>query len=224
MLGAAPARVNGRDCPFTRTPPHRAATATCSRSWDPPRSGSPHAREADTAAAEPPALAPVEAEMPAAVLRREPQHGTISAASAKSLGVRSAGRAAVARWGRTLMTPAMELAPHKPSCVDLPYSHLSDRSLQFLEGQTCRPDQLSHASSRHNEHIVNDLLGRGHLAVDSCHANLVSSSTSRTASAFAPNSSRALASLPTPVCPADSHEPTLSSRGREQPHIGCLFH
>jgi hypothetical protein len=27
-------------------------------------------------------------------------------------------------------------------------------------------------------------------------------------------------SLPTPVCPDDSHGPTLSSRGREQPHIG----
>jgi hypothetical protein len=90
------------------------------------------------------------------------------------------------------MTPAMELAPHKPSFLDLPYSHLSDRSLQFLDGQTCRPDELSHASSCHNEYIVNDLLGRGHLAVESCHANLVSSSTSRTASAFAPNSSRAL--------------------------------
>jgi hypothetical protein len=90
------------------------------------------------------------------------------------------------------MTPAMELAPHKPSFLDLPYSHLSDRSLQFPDGQTCRPDELSHASSCHNEHIVNDLLGRGHLAVESCHANLVSSSTSRTASAVAPNSSRAL--------------------------------
>lgn len=195
MLGAAPARVNGRNCPFRRTPPHPTGPRPLHVRDQGTRRGPAarmRARQTRLRRNRTCAGASRSRDAGRCPCGEEPQHGTVSAASEKSLGVRSAGRAAVARWGRTLMTPAMELAPHKPSFLDLPYSHLSDRSLQFLDGQTCRPDELSHASSCHNEHIVNDLLGRGHLAVESCHANLVSSSTSRTASAFAPNSSRAL--------------------------------
>lgn len=156
MLGAAPARVNGRNCRFTRTPPHPTGPRPLHVRDQGTRRGPAarmRARQTRLRRNRTCAGASRSRDAGGCPCGEEPQHGTISAASEKSLGVRSAGRAAVARWGRTLMTPAMELAPHKPSFLDLPYSHLSDRSLQFLDGQTCRPDELSHASSCHNEHI-----------------------------------------------------------------------